>query len=599
MGRQYVDGISEIILDKVDILEVVSGYLPLKRTGKNYKALCPFHHEKTPSFVVTEDRQMYHCFGCGVSGNAISFVMNMENLDFLDAIEFISDRYNIDLDPYRVEQQNNEARQEQDTILEINKLVAKGFYNELKKNQGAYDYLIHRKISPETLRKFGVGFAPDMWDFVYKHLKNQFGEKRLSKSGLIIKRENSSGYYDRFRNRIMFPIFDIRGRVIGFGGRVLDDSQPKYLNSPDTPVFNKSYHLYGMNYAKNHLDDHKRLIIVEGYMDVISLFDKGIQNVAASLGTALTEGHGKLIDRYAKEVVLLYDSDQAGIKATRRAIDVLAPFNLKIKVLSLPDGYDPDDFVKKFGKEKLIEAVEDAKDGIDYMLDFYQRDLNFHIKSDVVEYINRIRETFIAISSPIEYQLYIDRVASETGIDANLLKKELKKRQDHSDAVIEPETYKITTTEYRLYRRLFEVFVKERRFFDQIKEAFGFNEIRHPIYRQLFTYLDSHDTIDISDAIDELPFEAVQLLEDLNNSDEYIPVKSGMREVTKLYYDVVINDHKRILQKIKEEKDRFLSNIERGGSDYRTAEKQYLDRYSDITSQLAEINKRRGQKGGE
>ena len=336
MGRQYVDGISEIIIDKVDILEIVSSYLPVKRTGKNYKALCPFHHEKTPSFVITEDRQMYHCFGCGESGNALSFVMKMENLDFLDAIAFIADRYNIDLQPYRIEQENQESRQEQEDLLEINKTVAKGFYNELKKNKGAFDYLIGREISPETLRKFGVGFAPEEWDFVYRNLKKQFGESRLLKSGLIIKRDTSSGYYDRFRNRIMFPIFDIRGRVIGFGGRVMDDSQPKYLNSPDTPVFNKSFHLYGMNYAKNHLDDQKRLIVVEGYMDVISLFDHGIRNVAASLGTALTEGHGKLIDRYAKEVVLLYDSDQAGIKATRRAIDVLSPFSLKIKVLSLP-----------------------------------------------------------------------------------------------------------------------------------------------------------------------------------------------------------------------------------------------------------------------
>lgn len=599
MSARYTDGIAQVVLEKVDILDVVQRYVPLKRTGRNYKALCPFHHEKTPSFVVTEERQRFHCFGCGESGDAIAFVMKMENLDFIDCIEYMADQYNIDLEPYKVDGKDLGMKERRETLLEINRTAAKGYYNRLKRAPEAMAYLESRRISPETLRRFGIGFAPEEWDFILRHLSTRFARKDLLEAGLIIKRDKSEGHYDRFRNRVIFPILDIRGRVIGFGGRVLDDSQPKYLNSPDTPVFNKSYHLYGMNYARSHLGDEKRLIIVEGYMDVISLHDKGIRNVAASLGTALTEGHGKLIDRYASEVVLLYDSDQAGIKATRRAIEVLSPFNLTLKVLALPQGYDPDDYVKEYGKEALLEAVNAARDAVDYMLDYHRHDLNLKIKSDVVTYIDRIKETFSAIRNPVEYALYLERVSAETGIDLALLSKELKKAKTDLPAKIETETYKVTSAEYRLFRRLFEIFFNERRYFEGIKETFGFEEIRHPIYRQLCKYLDTHEEIDLAEAIDELPFEAVQLLEDLKSSPYDQPVQRGMREVAKLYDDVLLSDHERILQKIKEEKDRFLSNIERGSDAYLAAEKKYLNRYSEIRSRMAEINKRRGQKGGE
>ena len=242
MARQYVDGIADIVLERLSILEVVNSYLPLKRTGRNYKALCPFHNEKTPSFVVSDEKQIFHCFGCGESGSAISFVMKIENLDFIDAIEHIAERYNIDLNPYRAQHYDEASKKEHDTLYVLNKTVAKGFYNELKRTKAPFDYLINRSIKAETLIKFGVGFAPEQWDFIRKNLNSRYDDKILLKSGLIIKRENKTGYYDRFRNRIIFPIFDIRGRVIGFGGRVMDDSQPKYLNSPDTPVLSSLWH---------------------------------------------------------------------------------------------------------------------------------------------------------------------------------------------------------------------------------------------------------------------------------------------------------------------------------------------------------------------
>lgn len=594
MARQYVDGIADIVLERLSILEVVNSYLPLKRTGRNYKALCPFHNEKTPSFVVSDEKQIFHCFGCGESGSAISFVMKIENLDFIDAIEHIAERYNIDLNPYRAQHYDEESKKEHDTLYVLNKTVAKGFYNELKKTKEPFDYLVNRSIKPETLIKFGVGFAPEQWDFIRKNLKSRYDDKILLKSGLIIQRENKTGYYDRFRNRIIFPIFDIRGRVIGFGGRVMDDSQPKYLNSPDTPVFNKSYHLYGMNFAKNSLGDQRQIIIVEGYMDVISLFDKGIKNVAASLGTALTDGHGKLIERYAKEAVLLYDSDAAGIKATRRAIEVLNPLKVKVKVLSLPDGYDPDEFVLKFGKDKLLELINHAKDAIEYMLDFYKEDLNFLIKSDVVEYVNRVKDIFKTISNPVEFELYLNRVSEETEIQQDILLKLLKKKPVSQENEAKPLVYKVTSKEMKLFQRLFDIFIHERQYFQMIKDEFGFEEIKHPLYNSLCAFIDSNTEFNLDNAIDQLPLEGIELLEKSLNNKDYISVKGEMREVRKIYYDLLFNDQQRILLKIKEERDLLLSNIEKGTVEYKDAEKRFSDKYFAINSKLAEINKSRG-----
>ena len=349
-----------------------------------------------------------------------------------------------------------------------------------------------------------------------------------------------------------------------------------------------------MNFAKNSLGDQRQLIIVEGYMDVISLFDKGIKNVAASLGTALTEGHGKLIERYAKEAVLLYDSDAAGIKATRRAIEVLNPLNVKVKVLSLPDGYDPDEYVLKFGKDKLLDLINHAKDAIEYMLDFYKEDLNFLIKSDVVEYVNRVKNIFKTITNPVEFELYLNRVSEETKIQQDILMKLLKKKTVSQDNEAKPLVYKVTSKEMKLFQRLFDIFIHERQYFQMIKDEFGFEEIKHPLYNSLCAFIDTNTEFNLDNAIDQLPLEGIELLEKSLNNKEYISVKGEMREVRKIYYDLLFNDQQRILLKIKEERDLLLSNIEKGTVEYKDAEKRFSDKYFAINSKLAEINKSRG-----
>lgn len=588
MKYKYTDNIAGVILEKINILEVINSYLPLKKSGRNHKALCPFHSEKTPSFIVSEEKQLFHCFGCGEAGSALSFVMKMENLDFIDAIEYIADKYNIDLEEFKNEKFSKEELLITEQIYEINKMAANGFYNYLKNDKEATKYLLNRKISPETMKKFGLGFAPDQWDYIYKNLIKKYDEKVLLKAGLIIKKEKNDGYYDRFRNRIIFPILDIRGRVIGFGGRVTDDAMPKYLNSPDTPVFNKSFNLYGMNYAKNNLGDKKKLIVVEGYMDVISLYDKGIKNVVATLGTSLTQGHGKLMERYSDEVILLYDSDVAGIKATRRAIEILNAFSMKIKVLTLPDRMDPDEYIVKFGKDSLIELIDSAKDAIEYMLDFYRVDLNFEMKSDLIEYVNRIKFVFDVIKNPIEYELYIKKVANETNLSTENLMKELKKKNIVINENKVEDKVKLNLKELKLYIRLFEILINERKYLIPLFNKYKINEVNDSVFVNIANYIFSNEEIKIEDTYELLSIDEIQLLQKIISNGDYIPVKNGKREVEKIYLDIISNDIKRTISKLKKGKETSLSNNNRESDE---CNDEFANELYVLNSRLMNINK--------
>ncbi len=595
MAKRYVDGIGTLILERINIIDVVGSYIALKKAGKNHKALCPFHSEKTPSFVVSEDKQIYHCFGCGASGNAIGFVMAMDHLDFIDAIEVISDRYGINLDEYQVQHSDPKAQEEKDRILAINKTVANAFYRAFKESPQAVAYMAKRGITADTLRRYGVGYAWDEWDYLLKNLKSKYPPELLEKAGLIIKRDNSQGHYDRFRNRIIFPILDVRGRVIGFGGRVLDDGVPKYLNSPDTPVFNKSFNLYGLNFAKNHLDEARRILLVEGYMDVIALSNQGIHHGVASLGTSLTEGHGRLLERYAREVVLVYDGDEAGIKATSRAIEILGKFNLKLKVLNLPGGMDPDDYLKKNSPQAFLTLTEEARDAVEYLLDHHGEDLNFRVKSELLEYIDRIRPVFQMIADPLAYELYIKKVAADTDFDRVSLEKALKP----SGALVKG-TPKAKGTgprdtqpaQMKLYQRVVEIAVHERNHLDYIKDQFDPAEVDHEAFREVMGYLVGHEAVDLHEAIDVLSYEAVAMLEEAVNKEDYIPVSKGLREVQKSYLQMQLGDLKNKYLKIKEEKDDVLLNIDRGSPEFKQLEIEYEGRLQAINSKMMTINKK-------
>ena len=368
ISQQQIDE----IIEKNDIGDVISEYVKLERKGSGYTGLCPFHNEKTPSFSVHEGKQIFKCFGCGKGGNVLNFIMLAENLNYPEALEFLAERAGIKLEK-AVNKQQEEKNKLRNDIYSVNRIAARFFYDTLKTAPHAQKYLYDRGIRAETVKQFGLGYAPDRWDALYRHFINSRAAPSpvlLEKAGLITARKDKSGYYDKFRNRVMFPIFDVSGNIIAFGGRVLDDSLPKYLNSPETPGYSKGNHLYGLNLAKK--SQSERVIIVEGYMDCIALHKAGIPWAVASLGTALTQAQARLLKKYFNEVVIGYDADSAGQKATMRGLDILAQTGFRVRVLSLAEidanVKDPDEFLRKHNKEDLLTAVNASKSLIEYKI---------------------------------------------------------------------------------------------------------------------------------------------------------------------------------------------------------------------------------------
>ncbi len=357
----------EEVKARADIVDVISSYFPLTRSGSNFKALCPFHREKTPSFFVSPHKQIYHCFGCGKGGNVFSFVMEYEKISFPEAVKILARRYNIPIpeEVGKVKVKGPSVR----SLWAINSLAVKFYHRMLFTKQGkvALDYLMKRGLTLETIKKFYLGYAPTGSEFLEFARGKGAKEDLLVTSGLVIRSERS-GLYDRFRNRVMFPVFNLQGRPVGFGGRVLDpNDEPKYLNCPDTPVFKKSNLLYGMHIARRFAD--QGMIVVEGYMDLIALHQAGVENVVATLGTSLTEEHLRLLQRFTNRIFLLFDPDAAGIKAGMRAVRLSLPMELSVKVLSLPEGLDPDEFIRTYGKEAFFGVLERARDGAEFLFD--------------------------------------------------------------------------------------------------------------------------------------------------------------------------------------------------------------------------------------
>lgn len=371
MSRRYSNELIEQIKEANDIVNVISEYVPLKKKGRNYWGCCPFHNEKTPSFSVTPEKGFYYCFGCHASGTVINFLMQEEGLSFPEALGKLAERAGIPLPEEEltdVERRQNEKRRR---LYEINELAANFFHNCLTKTEMGkvgLEYFQKRGLSRETIDKFRLGYAPDSWDKLYRAFtERKIPEAYLLKLGLVRKNDNGR-VYDYFRNRVMFPICDGKGRVVGFGGRVLDDSTPKYLNSPETEIFNKGHLLFAFDKAYKTIRRTKQAILVEGYMDVISAHNAGVTNVVASLGTAYTKDHGRLLMRQAEEIILAYDMDGAGRKAVRRAIDLLQNTDFKVRVLAMPDGKDPDDYVRNHGRDGFLTIIDKAIPPFEFLL---------------------------------------------------------------------------------------------------------------------------------------------------------------------------------------------------------------------------------------
>ena len=412
---RYSDDIIEEVRMKNDIVDVISQYVKLTRKGSSYFGLCPFHNEKTPSFSVTPSKQMYYCFGCGAGGNVYNFIMEYENYSFGEALSHLAGRAGVELPKIEYSREAKEKAEQRAALLEINKLAAQYFYYQLRRESGktAHGYLLGRGLSEETIRKFGLGYSDKYSDDLYKYLKSKgYSDDLLRESGLFNVDERR-GMYDKFWNRVIFPIMDVNNRVIGFGGRVMGDGKPKYLNSPETEIFDKSRNLYGLNVARTTRKNY--LILCEGYMDVIAMHQAGFTNAVASLGTALTSGHASLVKRYTKEVLLLYDSDGAGVRAALRAIPILREAGVTSRVVSLKPWKDPDEFIKNEGAEAFEERLNQAMDSFMFRVHIAEQDFAMDVPQGQNQFFERCAEMLLELSDELERNLYIEAIVKEYG----------------------------------------------------------------------------------------------------------------------------------------------------------------------------------------
>ena len=423
----YSEELIEEIRMKNDIVDLVSGYVKLKRQGSNYMGLCPFHNEKSPSFSVSRQKQMYYCFGCGAGGNVFTFAMEYENLTFPEAIEFLAERSGVELPRMEYSEEARKKANLRTVLLEINREAARYFYVQLKAEQGktGYTYLKERRLSDETIRAFGLGYSNKYSDDLYRYLKSRGYSEDLIRQAGLINTDEKHGVYDKFWNRVMFPIMDVNSKVIGFGGRVMGDGKPKYLNSPETPIFDKSRNLYGLNRARSSRKPY--FLLCEGYMDVISMHQAGFTNAVASLGTALTTGHASLIKRYVKEVYLTYDSDGAGTKAALRAIPILRDAGISAKVIRMEPYKDPDEFIKNLGAEEFEKRIQGAKNGFMFSLEVLERDYHMDSPEEKTAFFQEAARRLTEFQDELERDNYIEAVARKYAIKEESLRKMVTK----------------------------------------------------------------------------------------------------------------------------------------------------------------------------
>jgi len=422
---RYSDELIDEIRNKNDIVDIVSQYVVLKRSGRSFFGLCPFHKEKSPSFSVSPDKQIFHCFGCGVGGNVIHFVSKIENLNFRETIEMLAEKSGTEL-PTLENEADNKVLLLKSKVYEINQITAEFYHQNLYKPSAkpAQEYVKKRKLDNNTLKEFLIGYS-GTYNELYTLLKSKgFSEEEILASSLVNKTQDGK-FIDRFRRRLMFPILDIRNRVIAFGGRVLDDTKPKYINSPENIVYSKGRHLYGLNIAKK--SDMKKIIVVEGYMDAISLHQRNIKNVVASLGTAMTEAQGRLLRNSSEQVIIGYDSDGAGQAATMRGLEILQNLGCDLRVLQLEGAKDPDEYIVKYGPERFQKEIQKSISLVEYKIKVLKNTLNLEHPNDKIKFLKEIAKVLSKIDNDIEKELYIDRLSSEYKISKEAIHAEIGK----------------------------------------------------------------------------------------------------------------------------------------------------------------------------
>jgi len=427
----YSEDIIREVQSAADIVEIISQYTSLRKHGENYMGLCPFHSEKTPSFSVDSAKQLFYCFGCGTGGNVFTFLMKKENLSFPEALRWLADKYNIKLPSNKLDKAVSQEFKERRGLYKANNLIAK-YYNfcllNTRQGKAAIEYLKRRGITSDTVKVFSIGYSLSSWDGLLTFAKSKgISLDILEKLGLIVPRKDNKGYYDRFRGRIMFPIYNVTKNIIGFGGRAIDGSNPKYLNSPETALFSKRSNLYALSLAKRNNND--QMIIVEGYMDCISLHQYGFKRTVASLGTALSKEQARLLKKYTKGVILAYDADEAGQAATLRGMDILAEEGLNVRILSLPKGKDPDEYIRSQGAENFSKLLDNSLGLIDYKLQLANKDVDISTANGKLIYIRNAIDVLSSLESDLQLEIYAKKVANDLKISEQVIKKEVQKRK--------------------------------------------------------------------------------------------------------------------------------------------------------------------------
>ena len=523
---QIPEEVIEKIKEQNDIVDIISENVRLKKSGRNYTGLCPFHNDKSPSFSVSQEKQIYKCFSCGEAGNVITFVMKYKKFTFLEAAKYLADKANISLQIKGKE--NNLISQKKDILYKLNVETARYYFANLQRNKKAKEYFLNRGIKEETIKRFGLGYSQDSWQGLINYLKSKgYKDNLMIEAGLVSKSEKKGNIYDKFRNRVMFPVFDVKGNVIGFGGRVLDDSKPKYLNSPETMIFHKGINLYGLNFAiKNKLQEDY-IIIVEGYMDLIALHQSGITNVVASLGTALTVNQARLLKRYVNKVIISYDADLAGQTATMRGLEILRNAGFDVKVLIVPQGKDPDEFVRKNGKEAFLRLAEEALPLIDYRIKRAALGINLKNGTDLIEYGEKFAE-ILADLNPIEKDVYIKKISEQTSIKEqalyDLLSQVMAKKQKENNFMNKKEYFGtklyVEPGYLKAERGLMKLMLKEE-FFDIVSSYIKQGEFVLDSHNKIYSLILEGKKTDTNNIVSYLESRC----DDIESSKELIEIQ--------------------------------------------------------------------------
>lgn len=522
--------IPENIIDQIqtrsDIVEVISRYIPLAKAGRNYKAPCPFHHEKTPSFIVSPDKQIYHCFGCGAGGNVFSFVMKYENVEFPEAAEILAEKVGVKIP--RFGPAKRELTSLANQLYKINELAVSFFQESLGRSQAGRDYLVSRGIGDDMIKKFKIGYAPDGWEAGLSFFRKKDIEgAMLEKAGLAISNEKG-GYYDRFRKRLIFPIFDMKDRVLGFGGRVLDSSLPKYMNSPETYIYSKGRHLYGLNFSKDGIKKQGYALIVEGYLDFIIPYQEGAKNIIATLGTALTIDQVKLLKRFANTVIMVYDPDEAGEAASLRNMDMFISEGVNVYIAELPEGLDPDSYIRKFGTDDFIKITKSSKNLFEYKLCKLSSRFDIKTAHGKAAIAGEMLPTISRIENAVLRSNLIKKLAERLSVDEESIRTELKKvKPDYS-----ARTYNVTLLEAKrdsksAEKMVLALLLEGENFIRRAKDSLSLDEFKDSLVRDVVKAV-----YDLSMA--EKNITAVRLMNHFDNNEDAADLISEVVHISEI-----------------------------------------------------------------